>query len=116
MDNNHYSDEYQDNDLGSFFAGLLLGGLIGAGAMLLLAPRSGNKTRRRIQQTSRNLLEQTTATIEDSVVQVRAKAQKVRSDSQEQAEAVPQRDEAERLFREEALMVWGDEGGATIDS
>lgn len=112
MDSNHYVDEYEGTDLGSFLAGLLLGGLVGAGAMLLLAPRSGKKTRRQIRRIGRDLREQTTDTIEDTLAQVRAKAQKVRSGRQGQAEAVPQRDEADRLFREEALMVWGDEGGA----
>jgi gas vesicle protein len=37
-----------DNDLsevGTFFAGLLIGGLVGAAAALLLAPQSGEETR-----------------------------------------------------------------------
>ena len=112
MDRNHYVAEHEGIDLDSFLAGLLLGGLVGAGAMLLLAPRSGKKTRRRIQRIGRDLGEQTIDTIEDKVAQVRAKAQKVTTGSQRQAEAVQQRDEADRRFREEALMVWGDEGGA----
>ena len=102
-----------DHDLSSFVGGVLLGGLIGAGAMLLLAPRSGNKTRRRIQQIGRDLREQTTGTMEDRVAQVRAKVQKVTPGRQGEAEAVQQHDKTDRLFREEALMVWGDEGGAT---
>ena len=51
--------------------------------------------------------------IAEGVAQVRAKAQTVTTGSQGEDEAVQQCDEADRLFEEEALMVWGDEGGAT---
>lgn len=37
-----------DRDLVDFISGLLLGALIGAGVALLVAPRSGRSTRRRI--------------------------------------------------------------------
>ncbi len=36
--------------LPTFAVGLLLGGLVGAAVMLLVAPRSGKKTRSRIQK------------------------------------------------------------------
>jgi gas vesicle protein len=78
-----------------FIAGLLLGGLIGAGVALLLAPQSGHKTRRQIQRKGRDLREQTTDaitdTIDDGVAQVRTKAQQVTSGIQEQTEALQQR-------------------------
>jgi gas vesicle protein len=78
-----------------FLAGLLLGGLIGAGVALLLAPQSGHKTRRQIRRKGRDLREQTTDTItdtiEDGVAQVRSKAQQVTSSIQEQTEALQQR-------------------------
>jgi gas vesicle protein len=90
-----------NNQLSSFLAGLvllaglLLGGLIGAGVALLLAPQSGHKTRRQIRRKGRDLREQTTDaitdTIEDGVAQVRSKAQQVTSSIQEQTEALQQR-------------------------
>jgi len=53
---------------------LLLGSLIGAGVMLLLAPQSGKKTRRQLRRRGRDLREQTTGAVDDTVAQVRAKA------------------------------------------
>jgi len=37
-----------NNDFGTFFAGLIVGGLVGAAVALLLAPQSGRKTRKQI--------------------------------------------------------------------
>ena len=37
-----------------FLAGMLVGGIVGAGAALLLAPMQGEQTRRRIADTSRS--------------------------------------------------------------
>jgi len=51
-----------------------LGSLIGAGVMLLLAPQSGKKTRRQLRRRGRDLREQTTGAVDDTVAQVRAKA------------------------------------------
>jgi len=39
-----------NNKCGSFFAGLILGGLIGAGLALLYAPQSGEETRKLIRK------------------------------------------------------------------
>jgi gas vesicle protein len=41
-----------DSDLGAFLAGFLIGGLIGAGAALLLAPQSGEETREMLRERS----------------------------------------------------------------
>jgi gas vesicle protein len=57
-----------------FLAGILLGALIGAAAMWLLAPQSGKKTQRQIRRKGKALRKQTAETIEDGVAQVRAKA------------------------------------------
>jgi gas vesicle protein len=35
----------ENNDFGTFFAGLIVGGLVGAAVALLLAPQSGEETR-----------------------------------------------------------------------
>ena len=39
-----------ENDFGAFLAGLLLGGLVGAGVALFLAPQSGEETREMIRE------------------------------------------------------------------
>lgn len=42
----------QNNEGGAFFAGLVIGGLVGAALALLLAPQSGEETRAQIRDTS----------------------------------------------------------------
>jgi len=41
-----------DSDLGAFLAGFMIGGLIGAGVALLMAPQSGEETRELIRERS----------------------------------------------------------------
>jgi gas vesicle protein len=53
-----------DSDLGAFLAGFLIGGIIAAGAALLLAPQSGEETREMIRERGIELqhrLEQTSS-------------------------------------------------------
>lgn len=57
-------------DLGSFLAGFLIGGLIGAGAALLMAPQSGEETRALIGEKSIELRDRAYETASD--VQARA--------------------------------------------
>ena len=49
MDKNGQEHETGANHARRFLAGLLAGGLAGAGAMLMLAPQSGEKTRTEIK-------------------------------------------------------------------
>jgi len=72
-------------------AGLLVGGLAGATAMLLLAPQSGKKTRAQIQQNSIELRDQTVKTVEGAVAQVRGRARQITDDVHEQAGELQQR-------------------------
>ena len=44
-----------NNELGSFLAGFVIGGLVGAAAALILAPQSGEETRTQIAGKSRDL-------------------------------------------------------------
>jgi len=60
-------------------AGLLIGGLAGAGAMLLLAPQSGKETRAQIQQKTMELRERTAETVDDAVSQVKSKTEQVKA-------------------------------------
>jgi len=62
------------NDTGrtaSILIGLLMGGLAGAAAMLLLAPQSGEQTRAQIREKSIQLRDQTTASVKDALEQAR---------------------------------------------
>ena len=67
--------EHKDNgsNVTSAVAGLLIGGLAGAGAALLLAPQSGKETRAQIQQKTIELRDRTAETVGDKVEQVKSK-------------------------------------------
>jgi gas vesicle protein len=76
---------------GGFLAGLLLGGLAGAVAMLLLAPHTGKRTRADIQHKSTELRDQATETVEDAVDQVRAKAHHIKASVRKEAKGLEHR-------------------------
>jgi len=88
---NAYARENTVNQFGSFVAGLLVGGLSGAGAMLLMAPQSGKKMRAQIQKKSIELRNQTTKAVENTLSQVRSKARQINADVHDQAESLGQR-------------------------
>jgi gas vesicle protein len=75
----------------SFLVGLLLGGLTGAVAMLLLAPQSGKETRDQIRQQGIELRDQTVKSVEGAMTQVRGKARQITDDVREQAGELQQR-------------------------
>ena len=54
--------------------GIVVGGLIGATAMMLLAPRSGEEMRAEIKDKAMDLRDRTTETVKDTVSQVASKA------------------------------------------
>ena len=91
MDNHDHEHENGVNQVGGFFAGLLIGGLAGAVAMLLLAPQSGKRTRAQIQLKSMELREQTTEAVEDALKQARTQGRQIRADVREKADELQQR-------------------------
>ena len=94
LDTHDHEHENDVNQVGGFFAGLLMGGLAGAGAMLLLAPQSGKRTRAQIQLKSMELREQTTEAVEDALKQTRSKARQIRADVREKADELQQHGQA----------------------
>jgi gas vesicle protein len=77
--------ESQPARAGNFFTGLLIGGLAGAATMLLFAPQSGKATRQKIQQKTMELRDQTMATVEGTVGQIRGKTEQIKSDVRDKA-------------------------------
>lgn len=66
----------------SMLTGLVVGGLVGAGTMLLFAPQPGAKTRAEVQQGAIHLRDQTSETVKDTVTQVKSKANQIKADVQ----------------------------------
>ena len=71
-------------EVGAFFAGFLVGGLIGAGAALLLAPQSGEETRAQIRDKSLELRDRAEVAVDD----LRAKAEAVVADASRRLEDI----------------------------
>lgn len=69
MKSQHHEDGSSANWLPAFLVGLLFGGLAGAVAMWLLAPRAGEKTRFQIQKQGEKLREQATEGFEEVVTE-----------------------------------------------
>lgn len=82
--------ETKTTDPGSFLAGVLFGGVVGAGAMLLFAPQSGKQTRAQIRRTGEDLRDQATEAVEEGMTQTRAKVEQITADIRGKAKEIQQ--------------------------
>lgn len=64
---------------------LLLGGLVGAGAMMLFAPKSGKETRANIQHRALRLRDKTVGGAKDAVKQVSSRTHRLSDDLKDRA-------------------------------
>lgn len=62
--------------------GLVVGGLVGAGTMLLFAPQAGAKTRTELQQGAIRLRDKTSETVKGTIAQAKTKAGQIKEDVQ----------------------------------
>lgn len=72
--------EKKSDQATSILAGMVIGGLVGAGAMLLLAPQPGEKTRAELKEGVSDLRHRTTETVNEKLTQVKSKANQVTAD------------------------------------
>ena len=114
LDKHDHEHENDTNQVGGFFAGLLIGGLAGAVAMLLLAPQSGKRTRAQIQLKSMDLREQTAEAVEDALKQTRTKARQIRADVREKADELQQRGQAVLDEQKERLSTLVEAGKTAV--
>jgi gas vesicle protein len=80
-----------------FLAGILIGGLAGAGTMLLLAPQSGKRTRAQMRHKGLELRDQATDTIEDAMSEARATGRHLTARVHQQANKIQH--QAEKMQR-----------------
>jgi gas vesicle protein len=73
------------NAASSALAGLVIGGLAGAGAALLLAPQSGKETRAQIQHKTLEIRDKTAETVTGVVTQVKTKTHELTDGVREKA-------------------------------
>jgi gas vesicle protein len=78
--------EQQPSHARSILTGLVVGGLVGAGTMLLFAPQAGERTRAEVKGGATHLRDRTTEVVKDTVTQVKSKANQIKADVQIKAE------------------------------
>jgi gas vesicle protein len=97
-----------NGDFVAFLAGLVIGGLVGAGAALLLAPQSGEETRAQIRERGVEL--RTRA--EEELVHIRKQAEDALAEVRKQAEDI-QKKAAESVEEAKARVTTAIEEGKT---
>lgn len=94
----------RDGDFGSFFSGLLMGGVIGAAVALLMAPQSGEATRKLIRDRSLELRDQGVDALEKAATEARTRADELTKLAREQANELRGRAEQWRTKGEAAVQ------------
>ena len=105
----NYNNSSVSHALG-ILAGVLIGCVAGAVAMLLLAPQSGKDTRMQIREKGIELRDRTTGMMDDAMQQVRLKADQITMGGRQKAEDLKQHGQdlvAEQLGRVSAAAQAG---------
>jgi gas vesicle protein len=93
MENYNDEHEHYGHIARGFLAGVLIGGLAGAGTMLLLAPQSGQRTRTQIRRKGEDLRDQAVDNMEDAMVQARSTSRHITAGVHKQADKIQQQAE-----------------------
>ncbi|MEP7358041.1 MAG: YtxH domain-containing protein [Anaerolineales bacterium] len=97
MDDYDDENEHDGNNFDTakgFLAGILMGGLVGTAATLLLAPQSGKKTRSKIRHAGLELRDQAVSGVEDVMDQARASGRHLSAGMHKQAAELQERGQA----------------------
>jgi gas vesicle protein len=92
------ADNNSSSEFGAFFAGILIGGLVGAATALLLAPQSGEETRKQLSKSVGDIRD----TAQDSLEDARERAEATIADARRRAERIVEeaRERAENIAKE----------------
>jgi gas vesicle protein len=85
MENTIVDRKYDVHNTRNMLIGLVVGGLAGATAMLLLAPQSGRRTRALIQLRSSQLRDQTTGVMKNALAHARSDTREITAGVREKA-------------------------------
>jgi gas vesicle protein len=75
----------QMNDVKPVIKALVIGGLVGAGTMLFLAPQSGRRLRANLQKKTVELRDHTVDTVKDTVEQVKSRGHHMKDGARDKA-------------------------------
>ncbi len=96
----------ENSEFGSFLAGLLIGGLVGAAAALLTAPKSGEETRAVIKEKSIELRDKASEVTHDTRLKAEKALEEARARSDIALEDVRLKaEELARLTKERAVEI-----------
>jgi gas vesicle protein len=88
MNDENQEYRYFANNVLGVLAGILIGGLVGAVTMLLLAPQSGKDTRKQLQEKGIELRDRTTEMVDDTIAKVRTNTNKITMGLKDQVQDV----------------------------
>jgi gas vesicle protein len=88
MNDENQEYRYFANNVLGVLAGILIGGLVGAVTMLLLAPQSGKDTRKQLQEKGIELRDRTTEMVDDTMAKVRTNTNKITMGLKDQVQNV----------------------------
>jgi gas vesicle protein len=115
MENNIEEHANKTKNTKNVLLGLLIGGLTGAAATLLLTPQSGKRLRNQIQQESTQLRDRATTGINEAAEQVRSVTNRITAEIQEKAGKLKQLGQ-DQLVEQDDVSVVLDAGQTAVEA